>query len=136
MGLLDRFCFIFLEPLIFANKPGLRGLVKIQCQGAKGRLKISLQGYHTAGSLWTWLLYHQGGTRAAIKLGFLEPSKGEKSLEWEFNPLDVEGTGLPIEEFSEFLVTEQEGTQLIDQTRVLLKGRIGAQRQAWQASEG
>lgn len=94
-----------------------------------------MQDYNSPGSLWGWLLYHQGGTRAAIKLGLLEPVKGQKWLEWEFNPLDVEGTGLPIEEFSEFLVTEHEGKLLISQTRVLLKGRIGAQRQAWQASE-
>lgn len=99
----------------------------LHLEDRKGNLIIRLPEAEGSGEYQGILLYHQGRTQVPIRLGYFNHQAEGNKLEWGFDPGDVAGTGLSLEEFGDI--------QILKSGRVCYQGRIGTKERAWQVSQ-
>lgn len=102
----DRFFIMFRQELsgysIDGREPN--GYCKIEIRDGKGRISTYIQGLKplSDGSMYrVYLISSQGNKSLGIPIGWLDiNNRGRGECRWEFNPDDLEGTGLAIEDFN------------------------------------
>ncbi len=102
----DRFFIMFKPELngysIDGREPN--GYCKIEIRDGKGKINTSIQGLKPLkdGSMYrVYLISAQTDKALGIPIGWLDiDSKGRAECKWEFNPDNVDGTGLAIEDFN------------------------------------
>lgn len=102
----DRFFIMFRQELsgysIDGREPN--GYCKIEIRDGKGRVSTYIQGLKplTDGSMYrVYLISAQVNKSLGIPIGWLDiNNRGRGECRWEFNPDNLDGTGLAIEDFN------------------------------------
>lgn len=102
----DRFFIMFKQELqgysIDGREPN--GYCKIEIRDGKGRANTYMQGLKPLkdGSMYrVYLIAVQGDKALGVSTGWLDiDNKGRGECRWEFNPDNLDGTGLAIEDFN------------------------------------
>lgn len=102
----DRFFIMFRQELsgysIDGREPN--GYCKIEVRDGKGRISTYIQGLKPLndGTMYrVYLISAQNNKSLGIPIGWLDiNNRGRGECRWEFNPDNLEGTGLAIEDFN------------------------------------
>lgn len=102
----DRFFIMFRQELsgysIDGREPN--GYCKIEIRDGKGRISTYIQGLkplNDSSMYRVYLISSQGNKSLGIPIGWLDiNNRGRGECRWEFNPDNLEGTGLAIEDFN------------------------------------